>query len=89
MTNVRSAWSCAELRCVAYRRRSNLIHHAGAVKAKRASLMEDTQCDLIWRWEVKKVSSLGTSKTHGLALRAWFKQVHSDASQPVFWMVQR
>lgn len=39
--------------------------------------MADTQADLLWRWEVKKVSCLGDLRAHGTAVRAWFKQVSS------------
>jgi hypothetical protein len=46
-----------------------------AEMAKRASAMEDTQSALIWRWEVRKPSSLGPDKEHALAVREWFKQV--------------
>jgi hypothetical protein len=43
--------------------------------AKRASVMEDTQSALLWRWEVKKFGSLGADKAYAMAVRAWFKQV--------------
>jgi len=46
---------------------------SGAGAVKRESVLESTREDLLWRWEVKRVSCLGTPVA--LAMRAWLKKV--------------
>lgn len=42
---------------------------------KRESILDSTREELLWRWEVKKVSCLAEHKPLALAMRSWMKQV--------------
>jgi hypothetical protein len=57
-------------------------YHASCLFAelvKRASLMEDEQMELMWRWEVKKPSCLSDRKESALDVRKWLKAVRTYA----------
>lgn len=51
--------------------------HLLAERVKAASVLEDERRELLWRWEVKKLGSLGARKGTATAMRAWFKQAQA------------